>query len=277
MQSTPPLQPSLPLFLGLTFLISWTLWITMALLGISATTVPGVILSLLAGIAPSTVAVLMLRRTSSPTQRQVFWQRVWRSGNIRPVWWGVILLATPLIVLLSMLVTTVLGGEQPDFDLLGQVLKQPWIMLPLSLMVMLNPLGEELGWRGLALDQLLPRWGRLKASLILGGVWWVWHLPLFFVPGTTHSSWGWDSVESLAFLATTLSLSVYMTWVSTENRGSILAPMLIHFLLNLIMGLIYPFNTEFMVIATLGLVMLTGSVVRLTVRGRTRDLVVTAE
>lgn len=79
-------------------------------------------------------------------------------------------------------------------------------------------------------------------------------------------------MESAAFLAITLSLSVFMTWVSTENKESILAPFLIHFLRNFVMGLVYPFGTPFMVIATLGLMALTWTVVRQIGSDRTQIL-----
>jgi membrane protease YdiL (CAAX protease family) len=43
--------------------------------------------------------------------------------------------------------------------------------------------GEELGWRGFALPRLLAERSALAASLIVGVLWGVWHLPTFFVPG----------------------------------------------------------------------------------------------
>lgn len=47
-----------------------------------------------------------------------------------------------------------------------------------------GPAPEELGWRGYALDGLQARMNALFASLILGVVWSLWHLPLFFIKGT---------------------------------------------------------------------------------------------
>ena len=44
--------------------------------------------------------------------------------------------------------------------------------------------GEELGWRGFALPNQLQKHSALAASLILGVLWSIWHLPTFLVPGT---------------------------------------------------------------------------------------------
>src|SRR5689334_21633614 len=43
--------------------------------------------------------------------------------------------------------------------------------------VVLPPIGEELGWRGLAMPQLAARRGPLVASLLVGAMWAFWHLP----------------------------------------------------------------------------------------------------
>lgn len=44
-----------------------------------------------------------------------------------------------------------------------------------------GPLGEELGWRGLALPVLRDQLGLLTAALVIGIIWAVWHLPFFAV------------------------------------------------------------------------------------------------
>jgi membrane protease YdiL (CAAX protease family) len=51
-----------------------------------------------------------------------------------------------------------------------------------------GPLGEEPGWRGYALPRLEHDLGPVRASMVLGLLWAPWHLPLFFYPGWTSSS-----------------------------------------------------------------------------------------
>jgi len=46
-----------------------------------------------------------------------------------------------------------------------------------------GPLGEEVGWRGYALTELKKRFSLVASSLILGVIWGLWHLPLWFVSG----------------------------------------------------------------------------------------------
>ena len=72
-------------------------------------------------------------------------------------------------------------------------------------------LAEEPGWRDFALPYLQSKFGPLRGTLILGPLWGLWHLPLFF------SEWGhwpdvtvWTIVE---FVATTTLFSILMTWV----------------------------------------------------------------
>lgn len=46
-----------------------------------------------------------------------------------------------------------------------------------------GPLGEEVGWRGYLQNELNKRFPLLKASLIVGVIWSLWHLPLWFISG----------------------------------------------------------------------------------------------
>jgi membrane protease YdiL (CAAX protease family) len=97
---------------------------------------------------------------------------------------------------------------------------------------------EELGWRGYALDQLQQRWGALGASLVLGLVHALWHIPLFFVPGITQGEIGLFSLGALVFLVGTVAGAVLFTWVYNHTRRSILSAILLHFAVNLCLDLL---------------------------------------
>jgi hypothetical protein len=59
---------------------------------------------------------------------------------------------------------------------------------------------EELGWRGYIMDKMEDRWGPWLGNLVLGVIWALWHLPLFFIPGTAQ-----NHINFLAFrLGTTV-------------------------------------------------------------------------
>jgi membrane protease YdiL (CAAX protease family) len=96
-----------------------------------------------------------------------------------------------------------------------------------------GPLPEEIGWRGFALDRLQIRMSALRASLVLGLVWSLWHVPLFFVPGSFQADLGPGSPRFWIFLAGLIPLSVLMTWVYNNASRSTLSAVLMHFSGNL--------------------------------------------
>ena len=87
----------------------------------------------------------------------------------------------------------------------------------MTLLADTGPLGEEFGWRGFALPRLLQRPSALAAALILGVVWWAWHLPLFFI--SSMSQW---ELSIPVFLLNVLALSVIMTWLYRRTQGDLL-------------------------------------------------------
>jgi membrane protease YdiL (CAAX protease family) len=106
----------------------------------------------------------------------------------------------------------------------------PLLLLPIFLLILTltDGLGEELAWRGFALPRLLSRYNALAASLILGVIWGVWHLPLVWTEGATlyqQSLW--------LFLVDITAKSVLFTWVFLHSRGSVLIAMLFHGATNL--------------------------------------------
>jgi membrane protease YdiL (CAAX protease family) len=97
----------------------------------------------------------------------------------------------------------------------------------ISLVLDPGPLGEELGWRGFALPRLLHNCSALIASVIVGLIWGLWHLPAFFINGLPQNQFSLP-----AFLVACVALSVLMTWVYQHTQGSILFAVLIHWLFN---------------------------------------------
>lgn len=90
-------------------------------------------------------------------------------------------------------------------------------------------LNEEPGWRGFAQPYLNDRYSALTASLIIGVVWAVWHLPYFVIPITPHSSF--TPVNQVGWFIGIVLLSVILAW-AYNNTGSVLIVMVLHAMVN---------------------------------------------
>src|SRR5829696_9351800 len=91
--------------------------------------------------------------------------------------------------------------------LVGLPLPQPYI--PLMLVLTFFPVffvfavGEEMGWLGYAIDPMQDRWGALKASIIMGAVWGLWHL------WGVYSNRQWVRMDNMAISRFGASMSSY--------------------------------------------------------------------
>ena len=95
-------------------------------------------------------------------------------------------------------------------------------------------LGEELGWRGYALNLLQKKYVPLKASLIVGVIWGFWHLPLMILSGYT----GLELVYFIiAFMIAIISVSVIMTFFYNKSKN-ILVAMWIHLWFNFLLKIV---------------------------------------
>lgn len=97
-----------------------------------------------------------------------------------------------------------------------------------------GPLGEELGWRGYALNELQKRSSPLSASLIVGFWWGIWHLPIWFTTGFI----GRDLIKYIVFfMISIISISIIITAFYNLNKN-LLIPIIIHQLFNFFIGII---------------------------------------
>ncbi len=94
-------------------------------------------------------------------------------------------------------------------------------------------LGEELGWRGYALNELQKKVSPLKAALMIGVLWGFWHTPLWFFSGYV----GLELLQySILFMIAVLGISVIMTVFYNLNHN-LIVPILIHQSFNFLLAL----------------------------------------
>jgi hypothetical protein len=99
------------------------------------------------------------------------------------------------------------------------------MLLVIALPVTLFTFGEEYGWRGYLLPRLLPL-GEIRASVLLGVIWGVWHLPLIMAglnyPGVNVL------LAILIFTFVTVALTFTYTWFYVASSGSVLVAAVFH-------------------------------------------------
>ena len=126
---------------------------------------------------------------------------------------------------LALLLPVVISLLRTGIELLAGAPRSVGVM-PVSLlsaMVFVLVAGEEIVWRGLELQILLERFGPWRASVILGAMWSLWHLPLFFM--TTMPQYGTPFVSYIPYL---IALSIILTWLMQKTRGSVVIATLFH-------------------------------------------------
>jgi hypothetical protein len=113
--------------------------------------------------------------------------------------------------------------------------EKPFWVLVLVLLLVGTPvsavlaLGEEYGWRGYLLRELLPL-GQVRASLIVALIWAPWHLPLLLV-GLNYPDK--DPLRVLLFMTVLgIGLSLLLTRLFVAAGGSVLVAALMHGSLN---------------------------------------------
>jgi membrane protease YdiL (CAAX protease family) len=113
------------------------------------------------------------------------------------------------------------------------------ILVPITLITDTGPLGEEFGWRGFALPRMLDRLRPLAAAVILGLIWFAWHLPTFFISTLSQSH-----LSIPLFIVNSVSLSILMTWLYLRTRGDLLLMILVHTIANYSSSIGIPFGAE---------------------------------
>ena len=142
-----------------------------------------------------------------------------------PLWYFLAFLVPVSIILVSTFFATNFRSAQ---------IPNPWFVPVFDLsfiffFLIYNGIGEELGWRGFAQPKLQKMLGSLSGSIILGVIWALWHLPLFFIPGSFQYG---DSI--LAYILLLTSWSIIMAALGNKTKNSIIVAIIFHETMNFI-------------------------------------------
>lgn len=163
--------------------------------------------------AIAALALVLYRQGIDGARRFLARLLLWRASIH---WYVFLIVGVPLVFYTSALF------KKGASDTLFPFASVPAYLLALFPMAIKGPV-EEIGWRGLALPLLQRSMAPFWAGLVLGGIWGIWHLPAFLLSGTPQSAW-----SLTPFFVGTIALSVIVTPLFNNARGSLLLPALFH-------------------------------------------------
>ena len=124
-------------------------------------------------------------------------------------------------------IPTVIAWIMPEFfgeDRIQTYLPSVYIFpIYILMMVFFGGGQEEIGWRGYIMPYLEKKYGLIIGGLILGIVWAIWHLPLWFLPGSSQSY-----MNFFGFMLGTIGYSYFLSWVIKASNNRLFSGLVAH-------------------------------------------------
>ena len=225
---------NLLLYFIIAFSWTWLLWLPSVIISVTDTQSlmywmydvemsPGLGLIAIGGIistfGPLVAAFAVTGLTEGREGVRKFWRRFW-DVRLPGVWLlvsfllPILLIAVPRFIVVPLGYPLYLGWATQPVLILG------WLV---NNFTRSGGMSEEFGWRGYALPKLQARWNALVSSIVLGVIWAMWYLPLWFLAGSSQ-----QGTSFWLFLANLVLTSILYTWLFNNARGSILVAVIFH-------------------------------------------------
>lgn len=228
-------------FFLVTFMFSWVLWTPLVLGSLSIIPISEKLLSavrvpviMLGAFGPLAGALCSLRNEQGKGSAKKFLKSFldFRSG-----WKGYLL---PILIFGGSTFVAWYFPELFGEERLPMLLPSIWVFIPVLLfMIFLGGGQEEFGWRGYALPVLEKKLGIWYANIILGVIWALWHIPTWFITGTTQSHMNFGG-----FILLMTGYSFIFSWIRKISGNRPFSGLYAHGLANAFIPLMPTFNMQ---------------------------------
>lgn len=165
-------------------------------------------------LGPSCIGIILTRIVDGKSGlRDLFSQML--GGRVSARWYAVLLV--PPILVLSVLFcfeTFVSPVYAPNRFLLGVLFGVPAGFL------------EEIGWTGYAFQKMRLQSNELAASVLLGLLWSIWHLPVIDFLGTATPHGAYWFPFFVAFAVAMTAMRVLISWIYTNTKSVFMAQLM---------------------------------------------------
>lgn len=225
-------------FYIITFLISWSAWISAVFSGFSMNSFPGAILVGIGGAGPFLSVIFALWLYEGKNERKDYLTRL-SPLQLPCCWFAAILFLPIIIVFFAVLVSVLAGGSWNQLMLPDSYVANPKSILYFAIFIFIfGPLPEELGWRGYALDGLKQKFNLFWTTIIIGVFWALWHIPLFSIVDYPLSTMDLGFWRLFVYFGELVPKSFVYSLIYFKTGRNIFSAILFHFMCNFIGSII---------------------------------------
>jgi membrane protease YdiL (CAAX protease family) len=179
-------------------------------------------ISVAAILVPATVATVLTAREQGGRAALHLWGRVGDVRRVRSVQWVLFaLLLPPVVTFISYGLVRFFHLPLPDVEKFT-----PTAAPGLFASFFIGAIPEETGWTGYATEPLQARHGVFGAGLIIGVIWALWHVAMWWIGD------GWNgqnhAIAVAGQAASTVLLRVVMGWVYAYGGRSLFLAIVLH-------------------------------------------------
>jgi membrane protease YdiL (CAAX protease family) len=197
-------------FFIITFIWSWGIWTPLILCNLKIIPLSDKLLAvftfslvILGAFGPLAGALLVLRKNEGKNSLKAYLKKFL---DLNLGWKGYIM---PIVIFGGSTFIAWFFPELYGERRLPMLLPSGWVFIPcLLFMIFLGGGQEEFGWRGYALPILENKYGIWLANIILGTLWACWHIPLWFITGTSQTYMNFGG-----FIVLLIGYSFIFSWV----------------------------------------------------------------
>lgn len=223
-------------FFGLTFALSWLIWIPLAMshfgIAFNIPVTTSNVVRLLGVLMPAASALILTRLTGGHDAVRNLWARLflWRVDG---KWWLAAVAGQPALLVLAAVISNLVS----DSKVTPEPLVSASAFIVNVVMLLIATLGEEIGWRGVALPSLQQENSALKSSIILGLLWAAWHIPFWLLLDSFDQFGAGYLFLNFLFV---LPLTFYIAWFFNHSHQSLLLPVILHLMFNIVNTVLLP-------------------------------------
>ena len=255
-------KKTIVVYLVFAFALAWIVWGILAMLGVSLTSPAGTVVVAITMFAPA-AAVLIAKKTSGgvrvfePSFKPKF------KGHVR--WYLCAWLIPIAFLILGGILYFVIfrsqfdpglaavrstlesksGTAVTDSALHNAIIIEIVVAITVNVITsMVLAFGEEIGWRGFLFPAVRGRTNAVKAYIICGAIWGLWHAPIIAMGhnfGFGYTGYPWLGI--LAMVPLCIGMGTFLSYV-TGKTGSIWPAALGHGTINAVSGLPSLFLTK---------------------------------